>query len=128
MIMKKQWAIASPMTRFSLMQGLRDLVFVVLALGFYGRGCSLSSSVIINLSGLDEHGRMETRLLQREDIAAYQRFYTPLSFYNQNLCKCRVCPERFTCPGLMFISPLAVFVFSFGGVGKKVTLVWLKEF
>lgn len=129
MIMKKQWAIASPMTRFSLMQGLRDLVFVVLALGFLWKGMQFIFLCNYKFVGLGRAWANGNTLAPTGGYSSLSAIlYTFIFFIIKTYVNVVYVLRGLLVPVLMFISPLAVFVFSFGGVGKKVTLVWLKEF
>lgn len=129
MIMKKQWAIASPMTRFSLMQGLRDLVFVVLALGFLWKGMHFIFLCNYKLVGLGRAWANGSTLAPTGGYSSLSAIlYTFIFFIIKTYVNVVYVLRGLIVPVLMFISPIAVFVFSFGGVGKKVTLVWLKEF
>ena len=129
MIMKKQWAIASPMSRFSLMQGLRDLVFVVLVLGFLWKAMQfvfLCNYKFVNVGRALAGGNTLAPTGGYSSLSAL--LYTFVFFIIKTYVNVVYVLRGLIVPVLMFVGPLSVFVFSFGGVGKKVTLVWLKEF
>lgn len=129
MIIKKQWSVASPMARFSLMMGLKDLVFVVAGMGFLWISMKFVFACNYKLVGIWNtylDGKTMSSTGGYNSLSAIM--YVFIFFVIKTYVNVIYILRGLIVPALMFISPICVFVYSFGTLGKKVTLEWLKEF
>lgn len=128
-VLKKQWSLASPVSRYSMMNGIKDIImatFIMASLwglmrfAFYVnyRFVGIWTAYIGDKTMTGSGGYNSLSAILYAFVFFIIRTYVNIIYILRGLIV----------PVLMIISPLCIFVFCFGNVGKKVSATWMKEF
>ena len=129
-ILKKQLGTFSSAARFSMMEGIKDLIITLFLLSF--TWLLLHFVMLLNYEFVDiwKSAVSGKRLMESggnfNTLSAiiYQFFFFVIEIYVNFVYIIR----SLMIPALIITSPLFVIAFSFGTIGKKLTGQWFKEF
>jgi len=128
-LIKKEWSTASPVARYSILEGIKDIVIVLFFLS--SLWLLMKLVLVINFSFVDIwdayiDGKHMTDSAGYSSLSAL--LYSFIFFVIQTYINIIYILRGLIVPVLMFLSPVFVFLFCWGESGKRLTGAWLKEF
>lgn len=128
-IMKKEFSAANPMERYSIMNGIKDLVMTMFMLSLLW--LAIRFLFLINYRFVDIFDQFADGKKIVENAGGYSSvasiIYQFTLFGLQIYINIIYIMRGLMIPLLIMVSPLCVYTYSLGDGGKKVTSAWLKE-
>jgi hypothetical protein len=129
MILRKQWSVASPVSRYSMMNGLKDIIVALFLMSFLWmlmRFVFVMNYKFVNIWNTYLNGKIMSTTGGYSSLSAI--LYAFIFFIIRTYINIIYILRGLIVPVLMIISPVCVFVYCLGIAGKKVTGAWAKEF